>query len=63
MRVAIDEDRCCGYAVCVSRADKVFDIGPDNIAVVLVTEPTGELAKQARVAAGCCPTEAIVIED
>ncbi|MWA03512.1 ferredoxin [Actinomadura sp. LD22] len=63
MRVTIDEDKCCGYAACLSVAGKVFDLAADNIATVLVEHPEGELADLAREAAAACPTAAIVLLD
>jgi ferredoxin len=63
MRVVIDEDKCCGYAACLSVAEKVFDLDSDNIAVALVERPVGDLADQARLAAEACPTDAIIILD
>jgi ferredoxin len=56
------EDKCCGYAACLGVAARVFAIEADNVAVVLVPEPEGDLAHEARAAAQACPTGAIVIE-
>jgi ferredoxin len=63
MKVRIDEDKCCGYAACLSAAEDLFDLGDDNIAVVLVTEPAPDRHAAAREAASACPTDAIVIEE
>ena len=63
MRVTIDEDKCCGYAACLSVAAKIFDLASDNIATVLVEHPDGELRDQARAAAAACPTSAITIAE
>lgn len=63
MRVVIDEEKCCGYAACISVAERVFAIDADNIAVPLIEHPEGELADQARAAAEACPTDAILILD
>ena len=63
MRVRVDEDKCCGFAACLS-APEVFDLDSDQIAVVV---PEGELLAEleagARAAAEACPTDAIVIEE
>ncbi|ALL79249.1 hypothetical protein AD006_32215 (plasmid) [Pseudonocardia sp. EC080610-09] len=63
MRLRVDEDKCCGFAACLS-APEVFDLDNDQIAVVLVKGdlPT-ELESGAREAAAACPTDAIVIEE
>ncbi|MFV2173720.1 ferredoxin [Actinomadura sp. LOL_016] len=63
MRVTIDEDKCCGYAACLSVAEKIFDLDSDNIATVLMEHPEGEFQDQARAAAAACPTSAIVIAE
>jgi ferredoxin len=63
VKIRIDEDKCCGYAACLSAAGDLFDLGDDNIAVVLVAEPAPDRHAAAREAAGACPTDAIVIEE
>lgn len=63
MNIRVDEDKCCGYAACLSVAPELFDLADDNIAVVLNPTPGAELQGAAREAAGTCPTEAIVIEE
>lgn len=63
MKIRIDEDKCCGYAACLSAAPRLFDLADDNIAVVLDAEPSADQFGAAREAAAACPTDAIVIED
>lgn len=63
MKIHIDEDKCCGYAACLSAAPSLFDLADDNIAVVLDAEPPADLHEAAREAAAACPTGAIVIEE
>lgn len=64
MKVRVEENKCCGYAACVSAAPEVFDLDSSQIAFVLID---GELPERlyacAREAAEACPTDAIVIED
>lgn len=63
MKVRVDEDKCCGFAACLTAAPDLFDIDSDQIAVVLVE---GDLAAHQEAAAcsaaEACPTDAIVIE-
>jgi ferredoxin len=63
MKIRIDEDKCCGYAACLSTAPALFDLADDNIAVVLNAAPPADLQDLAREAAAACPTEAIVISE
>ncbi|MFC7493011.1 MULTISPECIES: ferredoxin [unclassified Nocardioides] len=64
MRVTVIEDKCCGFATCISVAPDVFDIDGDQIAVPLVEGDLPERLHQcAREAAEACPTDAIVIEE
>lgn len=63
MKIRIDEEKCCGYAACLSAAPSLFDLADDNIAVVLDPEPPAHLYDAAREAAAACPTDAILIEE
>jgi ferredoxin len=63
MKIRIDEEKCCGYAACLSAAPELFDLGDDNIAVVLRPEPGPGQHAAAREAAAACPTDAIVVEE
>jgi len=63
MKIRIDEEKCCGYAACLSAAPGLFDLGDDNIAVVLNASPGPGQHPAAREAAAACPTGAIVVED
>ncbi|ASR35522.1 ferredoxin [Prauserella marina] len=64
MKVRVDEDKCCGFAACLSTAPELFDIDDDQIAVVLVDGEVPErLHGCARDAAQACPTDAIVVEE
>ncbi|KAA9166036.1 ferredoxin [Amycolatopsis acidicola] len=64
MKVRVDEDKCCGFAACLSVAPKVFDIDSDQIAVLLIDgEIPEDLRGCTRDAAEACPTDAIVIEE
>jgi ferredoxin len=63
MRVRVEEERCCGFASCISLAETVFDIGDDNIAHVIDDAPGEALWAAVRAAAESCPTDAIVVEE
>ena len=63
MKVAIDREKCCGFANCESFAEEVFELAPDKIARVLVDVVPAELEDDVRLAAENCPTEAVLIEE
>lgn len=61
MKVSVDLTRCQGYGNCVLAAPGVFDLGEDNLVILLNANPEGEEAEQAREAARMCPTQTITI--
>jgi ferredoxin len=64
MKVWVDEDKCCGFAACLSAAPEVFDVDSSQIAVVLINgEVPEELHACTRLAAEACPTDAILVEE
>lgn len=63
MKVVIDEDKCCGFAACLSIAPEVFDMDSQNIALTLISQPEEHLHEAVRAAAAACPTAAILIEE
>lgn len=64
MQAKVIEDKCCGFATCISVAPEVFDIDSDQIAVPLIEgDLPDRLVQCARDAAEACPTDAIVIEE
>ncbi|ODU07718.1 MAG: ferredoxin [Pseudonocardia sp. SCN 72-86] len=58
----VDPELCQGNGVCVGRAGKVFDLGDDEIAVVLVDEVPEDQDAAVRDAAASCPTQAITVD-
>lgn len=63
MQVRVAQDKCCGYGACVSVAPEVFDIGDDQIAVVLIGgDLPVELHSRVGDAAYACPNDAVVVE-
>ena len=63
MKVTVDEDKCCGFAACLSIAPDVFDMDEQNIALVVDPDPGADLHEAVRAAAAACPTGAILIEE
>lgn len=62
MRVSVERAVCKGHALCEGMASSVFELDDDDVATVLVAEPTGPDAAKASQAASSCPEGAIVIE-
>ncbi|SHF60880.1 ferredoxin [Streptoalloteichus hindustanus] len=60
MKVAVDQDRCCGAGACVLLAPDVFDQRDDDGVVVLLDgQPPEELHALVGEAAAACPGAAI----
>jgi ferredoxin len=63
MRIVFHEDRCVGHGRCYALAPEVYDADDVGHCVVRVTgEVPAELMAAARVGAGNCPEDALVIE-
>jgi ferredoxin len=63
MKVTVQEERCCGFAACLSIAPDVFDMDEQNVALVLTPEPDPAQYEGVRAAATACPTLAILVEE
>jgi ferredoxin len=64
MRVAVDQDKCCGAGNCVLLAPEVFDQREDDGIVVLLDErPPEPLHDAVREAADVCPAVAIRLSE
>jgi ferredoxin len=63
MKVTVDEDKCCGFAACLSIAPDMFDMDSQNVAFVLQNDPADDQFEAIRSAASACPTSAILIEE
>ena len=61
MKVAIDEDRCRGHAVCCAVCPEVFTLTDDGYAAVEKPEVEPEFEESVRSAASSCPERAIMM--
>jgi ferredoxin len=59
VKVAVDEDRCRGHAVCCSLCPEVFTLTDDGYSTVQVGEVPVEFEEAVLVAARRCPELAI----
>jgi ferredoxin len=64
VRIAVDEDRCCGAGQCVLAAPDVFDQREEDGVVILLDADPGESQHAAvREAAAICPAAAIALRE
>ena len=61
MHVSIDDDRCQGHGRCVLICPDVFAVDDSDHGVVVVADPSGDLARGAQRAAANCPEQAITV--
>ena len=60
-RIKIDRSLCTGYAECVGIAPEVFQLGRDNVSIVV--DPEGADDETILDAARACPVDAITLTD
>ena len=60
---AIVEDTCTGCGVCVDVCPEVFELGDDDIAIVMADPVPADSEDACRDAAEQCPCEASLIEE
>ncbi|MCB5906400.1 ferredoxin [Streptomyces pinistramenti] len=64
MKIAIEEDKCCGAGQCVLVSPEVFDQrDEDGIVVLLEPNPPQEQYATVREAAAVCPAAAIEVHE
>ncbi len=59
MKAAIDDDRCCGHATCVTLCPEVFALTDDGYAEVQIPEIPAQFEKVVRDAVANCPEHAV----
>jgi len=62
MKATVDADLCTGCGLCVDTCPEVFDMGDDDVAVVIADPVPGEVEDTCSQAADDCPVEAITVE-
>lgn len=61
MKVAVDDDRCRGHAVCCSLCPEVFTLTDDGYAVAQTPVVPPEFEEAVRSAVAGCPERAITM--
>ena len=59
MKVAVDDDRCRGHAVCCALCPQVFTLTDDGYTEPRAPEVPAEFEEAVRAAAANCPERAI----
>ena len=63
MKANVNKDACIGCGACASVCDKVFEIGDEGFATVIVDEVPEEEKENVVAASEGCPTSAISVEE
>jgi len=63
MKAIVDADLCTGCGLCVETCPEVFEMGDDDVAVVIGDPVPAEAEDTCRQAADDCPVEAIRVDD
>ena len=63
MKAFVDADLCTGCGLCTEACPEVFQMGDDNVAVVITESVPIEVEETCQQAAEDCPVEAILTED
>jgi ferredoxin len=61
LSIRIDASRCMGSGSCTFWAPGTFDVGDDNVVVVL--DPSGDEDERIRKAVEACPTQALSLAE
>jgi len=60
---AIVEDTCVGCGLCVDTCPEVFEMGAEDIAIVIGDEVPEAAEATCKEAVDACPVEAIKVEE
>ena len=63
IRVVWNRNLCESYGVCMGVAPEVFELGDDDVLVVLQEHPPEELRPKVEEAVRNCPKQALTIEE
>ena len=63
MKVVVNKDACIGCGACAAVCDKVFEVGDDGFANVIVEEVPEEEKENVTSAIEGCPTSALSVEE
>lgn len=62
MKATVDADLCTGCGLCVDTCPEVFEMGDDDVAVVIADPAPAEAEDTCKEAADDCPVEAITVD-
>lgn len=61
MKATVDADLCSGCSLCSATAPEVFEMGDDDVALVIADPVPADAEESAQDAADECPSEAITL--
>jgi ferredoxin len=61
MKILVSEEMCIGCGDCEYSVPQVFEMGDDNIVMVIVDDVPEELQEQVQLAVETCPYEALAL--
>lgn len=63
MKVSVDRELCEAHGVCMSVEPSVFDLGDDDLLVILDETPPEEKRSAIEQAVIRCPRQALTLQD
>lgn len=63
MKVVVDRTKCSSIGLCEAVAPDIFEIGPDGVLNILITDISADRRHEVEQACENCPTQALSIED
>ena len=63
MRVVVNRNLCESFGVCTGVAPEVYELGDDDVLVILDEHPSDDLRPKVEEAVRLCPKQALSIEE
>jgi ferredoxin len=63
VKISVDRGLCEAHAVCMSIDPEIFEVGDDDLLVILQEEPSQEKRANLEQAVMRCPRQALSLQD